>query len=162
MSHTLIEWTIENFKFIVRVLLVLFQWPSHLNTQWRVNGSKLRLNCILLICYRYKEVCLYNFDRGGFSFATGHFTQVVWKGSTQLGIGFARGSYKGFTNCLYVVGRYLEPGNMTGAFRKNVLKGSFNKRVTCRNSGNYGKRNKLFDNTSEKKDGHKETLELVL
>ena len=109
---------------------------------------------------------MYNFNGGGFSGATGHFTQVVWKGSTQLGIGFARGSYsfngKVFDNCLFVVGRYLEPGNMMGAFRENVLKGSFNKRLTCRNSGSYGKRNKLFNHTNENKNGHKKTVELVL
>ena len=105
---------------------------------------------------------MYNFNSGAFSFATGHFTQVVWKGSRKLGIGFARGSYKSFNNCLFVVGRYLEPGNMSGAFRENVLKGRFNKQATCKNSGNYGKRNKLFDNTYVKKNGHKKTVELVL
>ncbi|KAL9975340.1 hypothetical protein ACROYT_G012493 [Oculina patagonica] len=41
----------------------------------------------------YKEVCQYNFNNGVFSRGTGHFTQVVWKRSTQLGIGYARGSY---------------------------------------------------------------------
>ena len=113
------------------------------------------------------EVCSYKFSGGGFSGATGHFTQVVWKGSTQLGIGFARGSYsfsgKVFDNCLFVVGRYLEAGNMMGAFRENVLKGRFNRARTCRkNSGNYGKRNKLFDYKNEKQNGQKKTLELVL
>ena len=29
----------------------------------------------------------YDFDNGGFSAGTGHFTQVVWKDSVKLGIG---------------------------------------------------------------------------
>jgi hypothetical protein len=29
----------------------------------------------------------YNYNYGDFSAATGHFTQVVWKGSTRLGCG---------------------------------------------------------------------------
>lgn len=109
---------------------------------------------------------MYNFNGGGFSGATGHFTQVVWKGSSKLGIGFARGSYsfngKVFDNCLFVVGRYLEPGNMQGAFQTNVSRGSFVKQTTCKPSGNYGKRNKLFDKSNEKKKNHKKNLELVL
>ncbi|KAL9975337.1 hypothetical protein ACROYT_G012490 [Oculina patagonica] len=84
----------------------------------------------------YFEVCDYNFNSGTFSGGTGHFTQVVWKGSTQLGIGFARGSYsfdgkKRFDNCLFVVGRYKEPGNMMNAFKQNVFKGSFKKEASC-------------------------------
>jgi hypothetical protein len=33
----------------------------------------------------YDEISLYNFSRPGFSAATGHFTQIVWATSTQLG-----------------------------------------------------------------------------
>ena len=47
---------------------------------------------------------------------TGHFTQVVWCGSTKLGVGIAA-SQKG----LYVVARYGPAGNMMGAFETNVL-----------------------------------------
>lgn len=47
----------------------------------------------------------------------GHFTQVVWKDSTQLGVGMAT---KG--NKVYVVGQYRPAGNMnrTEYFQKNV------------------------------------------
>jgi hypothetical protein len=31
----------------------------------------------------------YNFETGGFSGGTGHFTQLVWKGTTELGCGIA-------------------------------------------------------------------------
>ena len=78
------------------------------------------------IASRYNEVCDpgYSFSSGGFSGGTGHFTQVVWKGSTELGIGRAE-SQEGSMKCAYIVGRYKPAGNMMGDFPKNVAKGSF-------------------------------------
>lgn len=64
----------------------------------------------------YDEIKDYNFDNGGFSMATGHFTQVVWRGSKNLGIGIAK-SGKGGT---YVVANYDPPGNYYGQFKENV------------------------------------------
>ncbi|WP_395239512.1 CAP domain-containing protein, partial [Salmonella sp. s54412] len=49
---------------------------------------------------------------------TGHFTQVVWKASTQLGIGYSRSSDR---TKVYVVGRYMAPGNYAGRFKENVI-----------------------------------------
>jgi uncharacterized protein YkwD len=73
----------------------------------------------------YDEVKLYNYNSPGFSSATGHFTQVVWKSSTQLGCGTAQGTktingtkYKAF----YVVCHYAPAGNVQGQFPANVLK----------------------------------------
>ena len=58
----------------------------------------------------------------------------MWKKSTKLGLGYARGSLslKGgrFNDCLFVVARYKEAGNKKGEFQQNVMKGSFNK-DTC-------------------------------
>lgn len=39
----------------------------------------------------YDEIKSYNFDKAEFTPQTGHFTQVVWKGSQKLGVGFASG-----------------------------------------------------------------------
>ena len=64
----------------------------------------------------YREIDDYNFEKPGFSGSTGHFTQVVWKGSTHIGIG--RATKKGKT---YVVANYIPPGNVEGQFEKNVL-----------------------------------------
>ena len=50
---------------------------------------------------------------------TGHFTQLVWKESTQLGIGVARMNMSGFAGWI-VVGRYKKHGNMAGDFGANV------------------------------------------
>jgi hypothetical protein len=66
----------------------------------------------------YDEIKLYNFNRPGFSMGTGHFTQVVWKGSQKLGVGFA---LTGDGKTLYVVAQYSPPGNYQGQFGQNVL-----------------------------------------
>lgn len=65
----------------------------------------------------YNEVKSYNFSRPGFQSNTGHFTQVVWKGSHELGVGKA----KSRDGKLYVVGRYRPAGNNLRYFRDNVL-----------------------------------------
>lgn len=48
----------------------------------------------------------------------GHFTQVVWKESTQLGVGVANDGIK-----VFVVGQYRPAGNMNTKenFYQNVL-----------------------------------------
>ena len=35
----------------------------------------------------YDEIKLYNYDSPGFSMGTGHFTQVVWKETSHVGVG---------------------------------------------------------------------------
>jgi len=73
----------------------------------------------------YDEVAKYDYTKGQFDVETGHFTQVVWKGSTQLGTGVAFGTVveKGKTyNATYVVCQYSPAGNMSGSFAANVLK----------------------------------------
>ncbi|XP_032219189.2 uncharacterized protein LOC5518573 [Nematostella vectensis] len=87
----------------------------------------------------YNEVCKYDFNGGGFSSGTGHFTQVVWKASTELGIGAAT-TYKGNMKCTYVVGRYRKAGNFRGRYHENVERGSFNKASVCRGGGGGGGR----------------------
>uniref|UniRef100_A0A8C1S6W1 GLI pathogenesis-related 2 n=1 Tax=Cyprinus carpio TaxID=7962 RepID=A0A8C1S6W1_CYPCA len=66
----------------------------------------------------YSEIKDYNFSRPGFSSKTGHFTQVVWKDTNEVGVGLATDG-----NTTFVVGQYLPAGNITNAgyFEKNVL-----------------------------------------
>ncbi|MCU0677534.1 MAG: CAP family protein [Myxococcota bacterium] len=69
----------------------------------------------------YREVADFDFTNGGFSMETGHFTQLVWVGSTELGCGQAT------CNGLDVwVCQYGPPGNYEGQYRQNVLP------TTCR------------------------------
>ena len=65
-------------------------------------------------------------DRG--SGGTGHFTQVVWKGSSVLGIGSADAEKNGM-HCTYVVGRYKKAGNFIGNYKENVEQGSFSQDI---------------------------------
>ena len=63
---------------------------------------------------RYEEYKNYNYkthkqiDSKGV--AVGHFTQVVWKASTELGMGIAVREEGGFTK-YFIVGRYRPGGN---------------------------------------------------
>lgn len=64
----------------------------------------------------YGEERLYNFSQPGFSSATGHFTQVVWRGSTQLGCAMVNCGGQNLWVC-----RYAPAGNITGQFPQNVM-----------------------------------------
>lgn len=65
----------------------------------------------------YDEVKDYDFNHPGFSATTGHFTQLVWKASTRLGIGYA--SVDGYTAA---VALYNPAGNVEGQFPQNVAR----------------------------------------
>lgn len=60
----------------------------------------------------YSEVDKVDFKDLKFVSGTGHFTQVVWKASTELGMGVSG---------KYCVARYKAAGNMSGAFVANVF-----------------------------------------
>jgi len=58
-------------------------------------------------------VCVPAFQRGA-----GQFTQVVWKGSREIGIGRA---FADNGQTVYVVCNYLPAGNVMGRFKENVF-----------------------------------------
>jgi uncharacterized protein YkwD len=65
----------------------------------------------------YNEIKQYNFNAATFTSGTGHFTQVVWKDSKEVGFAYAQsrsGNYYGVAN-------YYPAGNFMGEFRQNVL-----------------------------------------
>ena len=68
----------------------------------------------------YNEIKYYDFKKSEFSAETGHFTQVIWKESTKMGVGYAKGR-NGAKHTLYVVAQYTLPGNVEEAFSENVL-----------------------------------------
>jgi len=63
----------------------------------------------------YSEYSHYNFSSPGFSYGTGHFTQVVWKNSKEFGIG-----YKCSNSGCYVTGNYFPGGNFGNQYNSNV------------------------------------------
>ncbi|NUP05461.1 MAG: hypothetical protein HOW73_05300 [Polyangiaceae bacterium] len=63
----------------------------------------------------YEESKAHDYSKTGFSMGSGHFTQLVWKGSEKLGCGTVTCKDKRIWVC-----NYDPPGNMEGAFRKNV------------------------------------------
>ncbi|UJR22971.1 hypothetical protein I4U23_025998 [Adineta vaga] len=66
----------------------------------------------------YDEIKDYNYNLPGFSAKVGHFTQVVWKNSKQLGVGIA---YANNGRKAIIVANYSPPGNYMGQFPQNVL-----------------------------------------
>jgi hypothetical protein len=66
----------------------------------------------------YNEVKLYNFNNPGFSSGTGHFTCLVWKSSTNFGMGI---SIDTTTNKVYISMNTSPPGNYQGQYQDNVL-----------------------------------------
>lgn len=64
------------------------------------------------------EASKYDYNHPGFSSGTGHFTQVVWKGSKQVACAIANcgaGTIFGQAS-KYVVCRYSPAGNIIGHF----------------------------------------------
>lgn len=64
----------------------------------------------------------------------GHFTQIVWIDSTELGIGYYDKKQDDGFVCRTIVARYRPPGNGGGRFLEMVKKGSFDKAKHCQTS----------------------------
>jgi uncharacterized protein YkwD len=62
----------------------------------------------------YSEIGMYDFASGTGD-GTGHFTQVVWKSTTQVGCGLAQ-----CTDGAMLVCNYSPAGNMDGGYVENV------------------------------------------
>lgn len=58
-------------------------------------------------------------DRAEWNKGVGHFTQLVWKSSTHLGVGVAFHPQRKW-KCI-VVAHFGPPGNVLGSFKENVL-----------------------------------------
>ena len=64
----------------------------------------------------YNEIKNHNFKKD-FQKDTGHFTQIIWKDTKEVGFGVANRG-----NTYYAVANYYPPGNFLGQYSKNVLK----------------------------------------
>ncbi|KAI0466671.1 CAP domain-containing protein [Xylaria cf. heliscus] len=62
------------------------------------------------------ERAKYDFDNPGFTEDTGHFTQLVWKSTTDVGCGRRLCGERGW----YLVCEYWPRGNIIGAFKDQV------------------------------------------
>jgi uncharacterized protein YkwD len=76
----------------------------------------------------YSEVAMYDFANPGFSLDTGHFTQLVWRGTSKLGCGVkqcpstaTRFPWAEGERVTYLVCRYVAGGNVPGEFPANAL-----------------------------------------
>lgn len=68
----------------------------------------------------YNEISDYDYSNPGFSDSTGHFTQLVWASTTQVGCGYKDCSRDGWG--LYIACEYSPRGNIIndGYFAANV------------------------------------------
>ena len=98
------DWTGENLYYC---------WSSESN--FPINGAKA-------VDSWYDEINDYDFKKGKSKNGgvVGHFTQLVWKDSTQLGIGVAKSS----KNSIYVVANYHPGGNFNNNELNNVFPAS--------------------------------------
>jgi len=65
----------------------------------------------------YSEISKHNYNKE-FQHGTGHFTQIVWKGTQEMGIAKVHDN----SGKIYVVGSYRPAGNMIGSFQENVFR----------------------------------------
>lgn len=68
----------------------------------------------------YKEINNYNYSKPGWKRGSYHFSQLLWKSTTEIGVGVAKIPGQ---NKAYVVVNYRPAGNnnMPGEFERNVL-----------------------------------------
>lgn len=65
----------------------------------------------------YSEIKVHKFGQEPTSLESGHFTQMIWKATQQIGMGRAKGK-----NGWIVVANYYPRGNVIGSFTQNVPK----------------------------------------
>ena len=83
----------------------------------------------------YSEIKDYNFSNPGFKSGTGHFTQVVWANSEEVGFGVSKSKKGNY----YVVANYYPAGNYSGQFEENV-KEIGSKSTNVKDKGNNNKK----------------------
>jgi pathogenesis-related protein 1 len=92
---------------------------EHSRTRYGENlamGTSGALTPEVIVGMWYREVDSYDFRRGKFDMATGHFTQLAWVGTTRLGCARAVCGDNDIVVC-----NYDPPGNVETQFRANVL-----------------------------------------
>lgn len=83
---------------------------------WSSAPNSYSQPCADVVKSWYDEVHQYDFNNPGFNSDTGHFTQVVWKGTTRIGCAQLASAEDG----VYTVCNYMQPGNVYGQYWQNV------------------------------------------
>ena len=91
----------------------------------------------------YEEVKDYDFNNPGFTSGTGHFTQLVWKNSKQLGCGASCQN-----NAIVVTCNYYPAGNYLGEFDYNVFPLKEEQDNSGNNVNNSNTNNEINNNNS--------------
>lgn len=86
---------------------IYMEWSSDPNS--KVSGQKA-------VDSWYSEIKYHQFGREPTSLKSGHFTQVIWKESRELGVAYSRSK----SGKIFVVANYNPAGNMLGSFKNNV------------------------------------------
>jgi uncharacterized protein YkwD len=74
----------------------------------------------------YAGSAFFNYNSEQYDEKSSGFTQLVWKNSTDLGVGIARNETRGYT---YIVASYYPMGNVAGEYKDNVLRSGSRRRL---------------------------------
>ncbi|KAJ6639770.1 Protein PRY2, partial [Pseudolycoriella hygida] len=90
---------------------------------YKIWGGSTDKNSIIADAIRafYSEIKYYDWKHPGFSMKTGHFTQLIWKSSIEIGVGIATFPDKRYKQRTVVCINYRPPGNVSNQFSQNVL-----------------------------------------
>jgi len=91
------------------------QYGENLFSSWS-SDKKSKVSVKEAVDSWYQEVKKYTFGVEPRTSGTGHFSQLVWKSSNELGIGTAKSA----TGTKIVVANYNPPGNYLGKYVENV------------------------------------------
>lgn len=87
-------------------------YGENIATQYGYNNPEY------LVYKWYEEISSYSYANPGFSESTGHFTQLVWDASTQLGCAYVRANDANQNYLLTC--EYSAPGNVDNEYAANV------------------------------------------
>jgi len=65
----------------------------------------------------YSEIKSYSFSKNDYQPQTGHFTQMIWKGTQRMGSAIVKQGNK-----VYIVANYFPAGNFMGKYKENIEK----------------------------------------